>query len=148
MDELSVDEAMIPFKGRLGIKQYYMKDKRTKWGIKVFVLAGARNGYTIHLQVYSGKISTLSNAEPSLSSRVVLGLLDGLESTSPKIYMDNYYTSPELFLALYKKNVNACGTARSSRKYYPGDLVVAKTVETGFYDYRSCGPILACVWIL
>ncbi len=33
-EELSVDEAMIPFKGRLGIKQY-MKDKPTKWGIKV-----------------------------------------------------------------------------------------------------------------
>ena len=98
-----------------------MKDRPTKWGIKVFVLADARKGYTIRLQVYSGKNSTRSNAEAGLSSRVVLGLLDGLESTSPKIYMDNYYTSPELFLALYKKNVNACGTARSSRKYYPGD---------------------------
>ena len=38
-----MDEAMIPFKGRLSIKQY-MKDKPTKWGIKVFVLADARNG--------------------------------------------------------------------------------------------------------
>ncbi len=144
-EELSVDEAMIPFKGRLGIKQY-MKDKPTKWGIKVFVLADARNGYTIRHQVYCGKNSSLSNAEPGLSTRVVLELLDGLESTSPKIYMDNYYTSPELFLASYKKNVNACGTARSTRKYYPEDLAVSKTVETGYYDYRSCGPILACVW--
>jgi len=36
-EELAVDEAMIPFKGRLGFKQY-MKDKPTEWGIKVFVL--------------------------------------------------------------------------------------------------------------
>ena len=30
-----LDEAMIPFKGRLSIK-LYMKDKPTKWGIKRF----------------------------------------------------------------------------------------------------------------
>ncbi len=37
---VTIDEAMIPFKGRLRFKQY-MKDKPTKWGIKVFVLADA-----------------------------------------------------------------------------------------------------------
>ena len=35
---------MIPFKGRLGFKQY-MKDTPTKWGIKVFVSADATNEY-------------------------------------------------------------------------------------------------------
>ncbi len=101
-EELSIDEAMIPFKGRLSIKQY-RKDKPTKWGIKVFVLADARNGYTVRLQVYTGKNSQLANSDSGLCSRVVLELLSGLESKSPKVYMDNYYTSPELFLDLYKK---------------------------------------------
>ena len=55
-EELSIDETIIPFKGRLSIKQY-MKDKPTKWGIKVFVLADARNGYTVRLQVYTGRNS-------------------------------------------------------------------------------------------
>ena len=66
-EEQSVDEAMIPFKGRLGIKQY-MKDNPTKWGIKVFVLADARNGYTVRLQVYAGKNSTISSAALGLST--------------------------------------------------------------------------------
>ncbi len=92
------------------------------------------------------KSLSLSSAEPGLSSRVVLELLDGLETISPKIYMVNYYTSPELFLALYKKKVNACGTARAYRKYYPEDLVVAKRVDTGYYNFRSRDPLLACVW--
>ena len=105
-----MDEAMIPFKGRLSIKQY-MKDKSTKWGIKVFVLADSRNGYTVRLQIYAGKNSSLSNGDLGLCSRVVLELLDGLEDQCPKVYMDNYYTSPELFLALYNKKVNAYGTA-------------------------------------
>ncbi len=68
----------------------------------------ARNGHTVRLQVYCGKNSSLSSTEPGLASRVVLELLDGLETISPKIYMDNYYTSPELFLALYKKKRSEC----------------------------------------
>ncbi len=38
------------------------------------------------------------------------------------------------------------GTARAYRKYYPEDLVVAKSVDTGYYDFRSRDPLLACVW--
>ena len=49
-EELSVDEAINPFKGLLSIKQY-MKDKPTKWDIKVFVLADTMNGYTILFQI-------------------------------------------------------------------------------------------------
>ena len=43
-----VDEVMIPFKGRLGFKQY-MKDKTTKWGTKAFTLSDATNGYVYRL---------------------------------------------------------------------------------------------------
>ena len=50
----SIDKAMIPFKGRLGFTQY-MKDKPTKWGIKVFTLCNATNGYVYRLQVYNRK---------------------------------------------------------------------------------------------
>ena len=81
-----------------------MKDKPTKWGIKVFVVADARNGYTVRLQVYARKNFTLSSAAPGLSTRVDLELLDGLETNSPKVCIDNYYTSPELFMALHTKN--------------------------------------------
>ena len=50
-EELSVDEAMIPFKVRLGIK-HYMKDKPTKWGIKVFALADAKTGYNESMYIW------------------------------------------------------------------------------------------------
>ena len=51
-----------------------------------------------------------------------------LKTSVQKSYMDNYYTSPEIFLALYNEKVNACGTARSNRKYYPNELKVDKNV--------------------
>ena len=81
---MSVDEAMIPFKGRLGFKQY-MKDK--------IVLSDATNGYVYRLQVYTRKNSQLSSSELGLSSKVVLELVKGKENLHPKLYMDNYYTS-------------------------------------------------------
>ena len=37
-ESVTIDEAMIPFKGRLSFKQY-IKNKPIKWGIKAFVLS-------------------------------------------------------------------------------------------------------------
>ena len=53
--QVSIDEAMIPFKGRLGFKQY-IKHKSTKWEIKVFTLCDATNGYVYRLQVHTGVV--------------------------------------------------------------------------------------------
>lgn len=147
-EQVSVDEAMIPFKGRLSFIQH-MKDKPTKWGIKVFILADATNGYVKRLQLYTGKNSELSRNELGLCTNVVLELLSDLEHTHPKVYMDNYYTSSALFVKLYLKGINACGTIRTSRKWYPKDLIVQKDRkhQRGFYDYRSCGPLGGYVWV-
>ncbi len=48
--ELSLDEALIKFNGRLVFKQY-MKDRTTKG----FVLRDAMNGYIYRLEIYTGK---------------------------------------------------------------------------------------------
>lgn len=145
--EVSIDEAMIPFKGRLAFKQY-MKDKPTKWGIKVFTLCEATNGYVKRLQVYTGKKLDDGTASVGLCSQVVLDLMAGFEQKGHELYTDNYYTSPQLFQCLYDKGINACGTARPNRKHFPKELVQKKKRhERGFYDYRSNGPLLAIRWM-
>ena len=85
---------MIPLKGRLSFKQY-MKAKPTKWGIKVFVLSDATNGYIYRLQIYTGK-DMESETNTGLCSRVVLDLMSGLEADGFHLITDNYYTSPQL----------------------------------------------------
>ena len=144
--QVTIDEAMIPFKGRLSFKQY-MKDKPVKWGIKVFVLSDAHNGYVYRLQVYTGKdLNTVSDV--GLCSKVVLDLMSGLDSFHNELFTDNYYTSPSLYMTLYKNGVNACGTVRSSRKGFPQELLTKATASNrSFYDFRSSGPLLAAVWI-
>ena len=53
--EVTIYEAMIPYKGRLGYKQY-MKDKPTKWGIKVRQQRFRINLLRIFTGVYFGRI--------------------------------------------------------------------------------------------
>ena len=52
--EVSIHESMIGFKGRLHFIQY-MPDKPTKWGMKAFVLADSKNGYSYNWRLYTGK---------------------------------------------------------------------------------------------
>ena len=53
--EVSIDEAMIAFKGRSSMKQYVPK-KPVKRGFKVWVRADAVSGYVSELDVYTGKV--------------------------------------------------------------------------------------------
>ncbi len=141
----TVGEAMIPFKGRLGFKQY-IRNKPVKWGIKVFVLADATNGYVKNLQVYTGK-TVEDNTSSGLCSKVVLDLMTNMDHTGLHLYTDNY-TSPSLYLTLYNKGINACGTCRTNRLDFPPKLIQkASKQNAGFYDFRSNGPLLACVWM-
>ncbi|XP_057329805.1 piggyBac transposable element-derived protein 4-like [Microplitis mediator] len=52
--DISVDEAMVAYKGNFSAKQY-MKDKPTPWGLKFWVIAEASTGYTLDAKPYLGK---------------------------------------------------------------------------------------------
>ena len=51
---ISIDERMVAFKGRIGMKQY-IKGKPAKWRFKLWILASSDSGYTFKFQVYTGK---------------------------------------------------------------------------------------------
>ena len=54
--EISVDESMIAFKGRLSFIQY-LPNKPHKWGMKAYVLTDSVSGYTYSWRLYTGKSS-------------------------------------------------------------------------------------------
>ena len=53
--EMSIDEAMVSFKGRAWFMQY-MPKKPKKWGLKAFSLADSKTGYTLNWKLYAGKL--------------------------------------------------------------------------------------------
>ena len=74
--EVSIDEAMIPFKGRSSMKQY-LPLKPVKRGFKVWVLADAHNGYVSQLEVYTGK--SREKSDDGLGASVVKSLCKNLK---------------------------------------------------------------------
>ena len=117
--DVSVDEAMIPFKGRSTLKQYLPK-KPIKRGIKVWGLADAHIRYISVFQVYTGK--TGNSVEKGLGSNVVKTLCKPYENTYRHIYFDNYFISANLMIDLAKMGLYGCGTLRRNRKGFPQSL--------------------------
>ena len=83
--EVSVDEAMVLFKGRCSMKQY-MPLKPIKRGYKVWCLCNAKNGYAYNIQVYTGASS--GSNEDTLGSRVVKNMVSPIKGRGHHVYMD------------------------------------------------------------
>ncbi|XP_053351649.1 piggyBac transposable element-derived protein 4-like [Clarias gariepinus] len=142
--ELAIDDRMVATKAKTGLTQY-IKNKPTKWGIKLFVLTDSCNGYTVDFSVYVGK-----SRDPSihgLSHDVVLDLVQPL-GTGYHIYMDNFYTSPKLFNDLAAMKFGACGTYRESRKGFPnGQGVLTKKSPRGTVRWIRQDSIVFVKWM-
>ena len=110
----SIDESMIKFKGCIFFRQY-MPKKPTKWGIKAFVLCEAERGYCLKSEIYTGKDSFERSEDNLLSDHVVLNLLDSYENKGHVTFMDNFFSSPNLFAKLELKQIGACGTVNGNR---------------------------------
>ena len=110
---VSVDEQMIPFKGRLGLR-VYMKNKPAKWGIKVWALAG-HSGYVHSFNIFGNNLRVNEGPEGiGASGQTVLNLTETLEPGT-EVFFDNYFASPALLLALKEKGLPAACTLRSNR---------------------------------
>ena len=110
---VTVDEAMMPFKGRLGFKQF-MKDKPVRFGIKLWVAADAQTAY-YNMEVYTGKHGQQVNKLMGLSAWVMIGLTKPIHNFGHIIFTDNFYTSPVLAKYLSSKGTYLCGTMRPNR---------------------------------
>lgn len=116
-ENLCIDEQMVPFKGKLSVKQY-VKGKPYPWGVKIFVLAG-KSGMFYDFLIYQGKTTGIGETNLKrfgLGASVVVHLTQRLEKTGGyKLFFDNYFTSYNVLQILKKRNIYAAGTARINR---------------------------------
>ena len=148
--KLAVDERMVKSKHRSGIRQY-MKDKPTKWGVKLWVLADSDNGYTVDFNVYVGKEATKGISENGLGYDVVMKLMESFLDQGYHLYLDNFYTSPKLLHDLFLHDTPATGTVKLKRKGFPACLkkpnVWAKKHKRGDVRWVRHSPVLALQWL-
>lgn len=138
--ELSLDEACIPWKGRLRFKLYNPR-KPAKFHIKLFQVSEAESGYILGFSIYTGKDSCVENNSTvdltcGTTTKTVLTLANntGVLDKGHTMFFDNYYTSPELAEELLYRDTHCVGTVRGNRKGLPQAVKIAnlKPGETCF----------------
>lgn len=118
---VSVDESLIAWKGRLGWKQY-IPSKRKRFGMKMFSLCESQSGYVYNFILYTGSGTVYGDCnypDEPVSSRVVLELMHPLLNQGYCIFLDNYYNSVNLSNTLAKYRTDSVGTMRINRKGIP-----------------------------
>ena len=118
---VAVDERMVKSKHRSGIRQY-IKNKPTKWGIKLWVLADSLNGYTCDFDVYIGRHAGHQVSDKGLGYDVVMKLVTPLMNQGYHLYFDNFYTSVRLVKDLFQGLIPATGTAAENRRGFPESM--------------------------
>uniref|UniRef100_A0A8C5PTB7 PiggyBac transposable element-derived protein domain-containing protein n=1 Tax=Leptobrachium leishanense TaxID=445787 RepID=A0A8C5PTB7_9ANUR len=126
---ISVDESLMKFKGRLLFKQY-IPSKRSRYGVKCYKLCESTTGYTWAFRIYEGKDSHLNPPGCpdyiGTSGKIGWDLVYPLFNKGYHLWVDNYYTSIDLFKNLYCFETLACGTVRKNRRGFPQILTAGK----------------------
>ena len=119
--EISVDESLVLYKGRLRFKQY-IKSKCARFGVKVFSLCSS-DWYMYNFEVYSGQgdqtfpapVGGVDGIDLSNSERIVTHLMKDLLDRGYSMYTDNWYTSVRLAQYLLTRHTMLTRTIRVNR---------------------------------
>lgn len=115
---ISIDEGMIGFRGRLSFRQY-MPAKPTKHGIKVWMAADSSNGYVLNFEVYLGKEPDQRPRIYGLGYDVVTSMIRPYMNKNHHVFFDNFFSSVKLLEHLASNDTYACATVRPNRKDLP-----------------------------
>ena len=97
-------------------------------------------GYTCDMTAYLGK-------DRQRTAQHVTELTRKIEGRGHNLYMDNFFSSPELSDDLAKKQIYCCGTVRPNRKGMPQDLRPKTTkLKRGDIRVRTRADLTAILW--
>ena len=115
---LTVDESLLLYKGRLYFKQY-IPAKRRRFGIKIYFLCESDSGFTSNFCFHTVK-SDHDNFAPecvslSVSERVVVHLCQEYLDMGYIVWCDNWFNSVRLASYLLSRKTLLIGTIRPNR---------------------------------
>uniref|UniRef100_A0AAZ1X7K9 PiggyBac transposable element-derived protein domain-containing protein n=1 Tax=Oreochromis aureus TaxID=47969 RepID=A0AAZ1X7K9_OREAU len=125
----SIDEMMVPYKGKFGGIRQYIKGKPHPWGFKVWGSCCV-TGFLHDFDIYQGK---------GVGGDIVVKLCDSLaDKVRFLIFADNFFTSMPLIEKLLAKGIYYTGTVRKNRMS-KCTLMTNKDLSKkgrGSYDHR------------
>ena len=143
-EDLSLDESLVLFKGRLLFKQY-IKTKRARFGIKLYELC-THKGIMLNFMIYHGNQEQALIQVPGdnwlLTERIPLTLLNPYLGKGHTVYVDNYYTTPRLAKYLLDHQTKLVGTVRTNRQNMVPNIA-EKDLQKGKAAFYQCGDVLA-----
>lgn len=139
MENLSLDESLLLFRGRLSFRQY-IKNKKARYGIKFYFVC-TKDGYVLNMQIYSGR----SEGGLSKIETLVTSLLEPYLDRGHHIFMDNFYNSVGLSKKLLRRKTHTTGTLRANRRNNPKELTKLK-LKKGEHKWRRCGKVYVSKW--
>jgi hypothetical protein len=144
--ELSLDESLLLYRGRLHFRQY-IKSKKARYGIKFYILATA-DGYVLNVIMYSGKDE--NTALPATTGkeleRLVMRLMRPYLLQGYHLFMDNYYNAVTLSQKLLDLKTHTNGTLRVNRKDNPKELVDRK-LKKGEHVWVRKNKVYVSKWV-
>lgn len=143
--DVSIDESLMKFKGRLKNVVFSPK-KRARYGIKYYKLCESSSGYCCGFKIYTGDDASADDNKFGVSGTIVQKLADPILNKGYTLFLDNWYSSPNIFEFLLENDTNAIGTVRCDRKNMPKELRALK-LKKGEVAARSSHAILALKWI-
>ncbi|XP_069699424.1 piggyBac transposable element-derived protein 3-like isoform X2 [Periplaneta americana] len=137
-----IDESMVPYYGRHGLKQF-IRGKPIRYGYKIWVGATSK-GYTIWKDPCQGKSTTVNPTykDFGLGAAIVLQYCDILTSAGIfpyHLYFNNFFGGLPLLEELKNRNIKASCTMRENRiATCPlKDSTVMKKTDRGTFDYKT-----------
>ena len=145
---VSIDEMIARFSGR-STHTVRIKNKPTPEGYKILSLCDAGYTYTF---IFTSRIKNYPELEqiPNLNKagNEVYHLVSQLPpNKSFNIYMDNFFSSINLFQHLRNNNIGACGTVRTNSGNFPKILKVNKKLDWDTLSGVVINEVLVILWM-
>jgi hypothetical protein len=121
---ITIDECIIPYKGKYCDIRMFLRNKPIRFSIKVWCAASSKSWYVSNMQVYMEKGTQMY--KEGMGYEVVTSLVRGLENRWHTIVCDNLFTSSRLFHDLFADGFWATGTMKMNRIGLPRALGLHK----------------------
>ncbi|XP_057660717.1 piggyBac transposable element-derived protein 3-like [Diorhabda carinulata] len=136
----SVDEAMVPYYGRHGCKQF-IRGKPIRYGYKLWTGCTSK-GYVIWVEPYQGTEIKPCYKELGLGPSVILqytDIINSIQSFPYHIFCDNFFTTIPLLSEMTRRNLKITGTIRENRtsKCPLANKSQFKKKSRGFIEYKT-----------